>query len=203
MSGFDSAHPARVTNLLTEMFPTRQIGDGPLTAQEEVAEGPFVDGDKTKLDSIAQYFGGLSFTTPALTTIVAADTYVKAAGTTTIQPHVNSVDMPVNNRLRIVPGTPTRHYHIVVQASFNFATGVNQTAGLQLYHFDASAGTGSLVAHSEAQSRVSGADVMQITSHGDLMMSEEDYIELHAAHINGTTNLTVTLGYMFMLSMAL
>ena len=152
------------------------------------------------IESLRNPFGGLSVTTPAETTISVAGTYVKAAGTTTVQPMVRLVDMPANNQLRYT-GTIMRHFHIVLQSSFEFASGTNLIAALQLYHYDASETTGALVAHSLAPSVVASTAVAQITSHADLMLDTNDYIEIHIANISNTNNITVQNGYLFMVGM--
>ena len=150
--------------------------------------------------SLKNPFGGLSFTTPAETAIAVAGTYYKAAGTTTVQPHVHLVDMPADNRLRYT-GTVPKHFHIVLQASIEYSTGTNLISGLQLWKYDNRAATGALVAHSEAKGVVDGTEVAQLTSHADLMLDTNDYIELHVANFDGDNNVTVNLGYVFMVGM--
>jgi hypothetical protein len=144
-------------------------------------------------------YGGLYFTTPALSTISVQSTYVKAAGATTAT-NLLLFDMPVNNRLRYI-GTTMRHFHIVLQTTLEFASGTNQIAGLQLWKYDDSAASGALIAHSEAQAIVPSTDLMQLTSHADAMLDENDYIEMHIANHSNTNNMTVNLGYMFLVGM--
>ena len=170
-------------------------GSASFTAPAVVAAilGPLVD-------ITGQFpYGGLYFTTPSVTTISASGTYYKAAGATTVT-NARQFDMPANNRLRYL-GTTARHFHIVLQCSITFDAGANQIAGIQLWKYDDSAGSGSLVAHSEAKSIVASTDIAQITSHADAMLDENDYIEIHVANHDNTNDIQVDLGYMFLVGM--
>ena len=94
-----------------------------------------------------------------------------------------------------------RHFHIVLQASVVLVTGNNQDLGIQLYKYDDSAGTGTLLAHSAAHNTVPGADIVQITSHADAMLDTNDYIEIHVTNFDTTNAIRVDYGYMFCVSM--
>lgn len=148
------------------------------------------------VDSAAMEYGGIYFTTPAATTISVATTYYKASGTTTSTNLSTNMDMPADNRLRYT-GTVMRHFHIVGQASITLASGTNQDIGIQVYKYDDSAGSGALLAHSEARTTIPGTNVVQITTHADAMLDENDYLELHIANHTGTNNCTVEFGYVF------
>jgi hypothetical protein len=145
-------------------------------------------------------YGGVYFTAPSVTTISVSGTYVKAAGTTSPTNLLQFDTNSVSNRLRYI-GTSMRHFHIVLQASITFSSGTNQVGGLQLYYYDDSEASGVLVPHTEAKSIVASTAVTQITSHGDLMLSENDYIEIWVANHSGTNDIQVDLGYMFLVGM--
>lgn len=151
--------------------------------------------------SLSPDFAGLEFTTPALTTISVSETPVKAAGTTTTtSASANMSTGGENNRL-VYNGATMRHFHIVLQASITLATGTNQNIEMGLYKWDASAGTGSILTHSEANNTLSGTAIEQITSHADTMLDTGDYIELWVANNSSTNNMTVQKGYLFGVSM--
>lgn len=150
--------------------------------------------------SIRAPHGRMASNVPAETTITTQGVYVKVAGTTTLGAMPLLVDMPADNRLRYT-GTVDRHFHIVLQGSVEFASGTNQIASLQLYHYDASAATGALVPHTIAPSVVAGANITQVVSHSDLHLDTNDYIELHVANLSGTANITVENLYVFMMGM--
>lgn len=145
-------------------------------------------------------YGGLYFSTPAETTI--SDTnFTKALGTTTITNQSSDIDdNSVSNRLRYT-GALARHFHIVVQATVTIASGTNKNVGVGLYYYDDSAASGSVLAHSEARTTIQTTAEEQITSHADVMMDTNDYIELHVKNSTDTVNVTVELGYMFCVGM--
>lgn len=171
-----------------------QVGD-----DGHVAEHNRVAAD----GAIEPPYGGLYFTTDAPTTITTVDTYVKAAGVTAYSsPMQNQVDDGggVSNRLRYT-GPTELHFHAVAQASINFVSGNNQIAALQVWKYTAATGLGALVPHSKAIAIVPGQDVMQITTHCDLMMAQNDYIELHVADVDGISDIIVQEGYLFLMGM--
>ena len=145
--------------------------------------------------SLTPPMGGLYFSTPAATTIGSTGVYVKAAGTTT-STILSSMTMPANNRLTYT-GTSPRHFHIVAQASITPATGTNQDMGIQVWKYDNSAASGAYLAMSEARTTISSTAVEQITTHGDAMLDENDYLEIHIANHTATNNATITYGYLF------
>ena len=145
--------------------------------------------------SMVPPMGGLYFSTPAATTLGSTGVYVKAAGTTT-STVLGSMTMPASNRLTYT-GVSMRHFHIVGQASVTPSTGTNQDIGIQIWHYDASAGSGSYLAMSEARTTISSTAVEQITTHADAMLDTNDYLELHIANHTATNNATVTYGYLF------
>ena len=177
------------TTLLTSLFQDGQTAG--ISAQDM----------RDLIVSVRAPFGRIASNVPSLTTITTQNVFVKAAGTTTFGGMSNQMDgNAVNNRIRYT-GPVSRHMHIVLQGSCQFATGTNLTVALQLYHYDDSAASGSLVAHSLARSVVAGANVQQVTSHADLMLDTNDYIELWVANTSGTQDVTVSNVYMFMMGM--
>ena len=177
------------TDLLTNLLQDGQVAG--ISAQDL----------RDLLVSVTPDYAGMYFTTPAVTTIGVAGTYVKAAGTTTITNSSSAMgNGGASNRLRYT-GTAMRHFHVVLQASMTLASGVNQDIGIQLYRYDDSGATGAVVAHSEARSTIPGQNIVQITSHADVMMDTNDYIELHVTNNSSTNGIQVDLGYVFCVSM--
>lgn len=144
---------------------------------------------------------GVYFSTPVVTTGLGSG-YVKASGVTTITNSSSTMDdgaSPTSNRIRYT-GTETRHFHVVLQATMSPASG-SQILGIQLYHWDDSAGSGSLVTHSDARSNVSSTVQQQVTSHADLAMDQNDYLEVHIENHTSSADVTIDLGYMFVMGM--
>jgi hypothetical protein len=153
------------------------------------------------IDSVKLPYMGVYISTPAETSIAVAGTAVKLTGTTTVtHQSADMDDNSVSNRIRYT-GIPTRHFHVVAQATMSLASGTNQNIGIQVYHWDDSAGTGALLAHSEARATIAGIAEFQITSHADAMLDTNDYIEIWVANETSTNNVTGELGYMFAMGM--
>ena len=151
--------------------------------------------------SLTPDFAGLDFTTPATSTVSVIGTYVKGAGTTAITNKSDSMsDGGVSNRL-VYNGVSMRHFHIVLQASLTLSAGTNQNTSIALYKWDASAGTGQILSHSEAFNTISGTAIEQITSHADTMLDTGDYIEIHVTNNSTTNNVQIDHGYLFGVSM--
>lgn len=177
------------SDLLTNLFQDGQ--DGGISANDI----------RDLVVSATPDFAGLYFTVPAVTTINEASTYVKAAGTTELTSSSSTMDAGGTvNRLRYT-GVATRHFHVVLQASVTLASGNNQDIGIQLWKFDDSAGSGELLAHSEATTTIPGQNIIQITSHADTMLDTNDYLELYVGNNSAANNIQVQLGYVFCVSM--
>lgn len=177
------------SDLLTNLFQDGQA-DGSITPQDI----------RDLIASVLPPYGGLYFSTPAPTTISVQGTYYKVAGNTTVTNKSDDVSLPTDNRLQFNGAAP-RHAHIVGQASVSMVSGNNQDIGIQIYHWDDSAGSGSYLPESEARTTISGTDVEQITTHGDVMLENGDYLELHVANHSGTPNAQVDFGYLFFVGM--
>lgn len=157
-----------------------------------------ITNNETDIANLAAPMMGIYFSTPAQTTISGAGTYVKAAGTTTVTNASGYMSADsVNNRIKYTRAGMARHFHIVAQASVEIASGTNQDIGVQVYHYDDSAVSGSLLAHSEARSTIPNTNITQITTHADVQMDENDYLELWVANNTSTINCTVQFGYLF------
>ncbi len=178
------------SELLTALFQDGQAA-GSITPQDA----------RDFIFSVSPPFMGLNVTTPVQTSISSSGVYVKAAGTTTVTNKSADMDAnSVNNRIRYT-GVSPRHMHLVAQASITLASGTNQDIGLQIWHWDDSAGSGTLLGHSEARTTFGATAIIQITTHGDMMMDTNDYIEMHVANHSGTVNFTLDFGYLFAVGM--
>lgn len=174
------------SELLTALFQDGQAA-GSITPQDA----------RDFIFSVSPPFMGISITTPVQTIIGSSGVYVKALGTTSVTNKSADMDTnSVNNRIRYTGASP-RHMHLVCQASIVLASGTNQDIGLQIWHWDDSAGSGSLLAHSEARTTFGATDVIQLTTHGDMMLDTNDYIEMHVANNTGTVNFILNFGYLF------
>ncbi len=177
------------TQLLSDCLPALK-GAGLLYGQQV----------RDLITSLIPPYSGLSFTVAAETSISEAGTYVKAAGTTAVTNTSSDMTASTSNRLTYT-GATARHFHIVCQASVTIASGTNQNIGIQVYHYDASAASGALLAHSDATTTIPNTAQVQITSHADVMLDTNDYVELYIGNNTGTINVTVELGYLFAVGM--
>ena len=178
------------TDLLTNIF------------QDGQAAGSISAADiRDLIESVRNPYMGVYITTPAESVIAVQGTPVKMAGTTTITNQSSNMDdNAVSNRIRYT-GTVMRHFHIVAQATMTLASGVNQNIGIQVYHYDDSAGSGSVVAHSEARATIAGNAEFQITSHADVMLATNDYLEIWVANESSTNNVQAEEAYLFAMGM--
>lgn len=148
-------------------------------------------------ESLAPPFMGVYISSSASTTISVQSTPVKVAGTTTVTNQSSNMDTnSTDNRIRYT-GVSPRHMHIVAQCSVSLAAGTNQDIGIHLWHWDDSASSGSFLPESEARTTIASTDVVQITSHGDVQMDTNDYLELWIGNHTNTNNLTVDFAYLF------
>ena len=131
-------------------------------------------------------YGGLYINAPAQTTINTAGTYEKVAGGSIIT-NVRSMDMPVDNRLRYI-GTATKHIHLACTVDFT-AVGSNVDISFAIYHWDDSAGSGSIQVGSKTTRKIgSSGDKGSTAVHWDLILEPNDYVELWVANMSGTNN---------------
>lgn len=171
--------------------------------QDGQSAGSITPSDMRDLiDSVKIPYMGVYVSTPAPTTISAAGTFVKLAGTTTVTN--NSTDMDndtgTSNRIRYI-GTPTRHFHVVAQTTMTLVAGNNQNISISVYHYDASGAAGTLLAHSEARATISGTQEFQITTHADVMMNTDDYLEIWTTNNTATNNVEAAEAYLFAMGM--
>jgi len=141
--------------------------------------------------------GSYYITSPSLTSIVSANTPVKAAGTTALSDNTMAYlfDMPANNRLRYT-GTPDVHAHIAISTSMT-ASANQKIVELSVYKN----GTTKL-AHSVVRRFVStGSDIGSTALHADCMLSTNDYIELWVA--NGTDDTDITIQYLYVFAVGM
>jgi hypothetical protein len=151
------------------------------------------------LETMHPPFASLYISTSAETTVSSADTFYKAAGTTT-SVSLHRFDMPADNRLRYT-GTPDTHVHGVVSFSASIASGTNKVLGFAAYHYDDSAASGVVLASSEVRTNIATTAIESSAIHFDATLETNDYIEFHAKNVTDTVNLTIDYGYMFMLGM--
>lgn len=181
------------------------VADGGTGASTAAAARTNLDVQSTaEVNAKANHdYMGVYITTPAATTISVAGTFVKMAGTTSITNQSTDMDdgaTTTSNRVRYT-GTDTKHFHVVAQATISLVSGTNQNVALQVYHYDDSAATGTLLAHSEARATISGTQEFQITTHADLMMDTNDYLEIHVTNNTNTNNVQAEEAYLFAMSM--
>lgn len=187
------------STLLTSLFP-----DGRRFRQREWTPFSVVDMQEIRdlITSFAPPFMGLYVSTPTTTTITTQSVYVKVAGTTTVTNKSDDFDddSGTSNRARFI-GVSPRHMHVVAQASVAPVSGTNQEFALQVWHYDDSAASGSYLAHSIARTTLAALSVEQITTHADVMMDTNDYLEIHIANNSSTVDVNVENLYLFAVGM--
>lgn len=144
----------------------------------------------------APAYGGFYFSSTSATTIAMAGTYYKAAGTTTTT-NLSLVDddSGTDNRLRYT-GSGTRLFQLQAFVSVTLAVGANQDIAVQLYHYDDSAASGSLLTMSDAHTTVPGSVVVELSTLGDVLLDTNDYIEIHVTNVTNANDIVVEYGYL-------
>ncbi len=169
-------------DLLTNLFADSQPA-GSITPQDM----------RDLIVSLSPPYGAYYFTATAATTIAVAGTFVKALGTTVLT-NAREFTMPSNNRLTYT-GVPDRHMHLVLSASF-ISAGTNDNLSIAL------ARNGAVITHTEMTRFVStGSDQGSTASHGDVVLSTNDYIELFVTNEDAAVDVTVQQAYVFAMGM--
>lgn len=154
------------------------------------------------LDTMNPPYASMYISTESATTINTINVWEKAAGTTT-DVNLNRFDgktaLTVDNRLKYT-GTPDIHVHGVVDFSSSAAS-ANKVLEYAVYHFDDSAASGSIVTHSINGRTHGNTDRGIGACHFDLMLSTNDYVELHVRNTTDATNMTFHYAYLFMMGM--
>jgi hypothetical protein len=155
------------------------------------------------LASVAPPFGSIYLTTPASTSIVSSTTWTKAAGTTAdvnLNEFTGTTGLGVNNRLRYDGRVPV-HLHAVITFSINLDAGANVIMEAGTYFYDASAVSGSILAHSVVSCNLSSTAVQTGALHFDVMVDTNDYVEFHIRNMTNTADITIDNMYMFCMGM--
>lgn len=126
-------------------------------------------------------YGSYYFSTPAATTL-SADTWAKAAGTTTAIANENFTHV-ASNRLRY-DGTPTLYFYIACALDMSTASGAD-TVSMSIYK------NGLIVAASELSRKVSNNDVGAAALAVPVQLATDDYIEVWLKTLGGD-NLTIS-----------
>lgn len=120
----------------------------------------------------------------AETTIAAIDTFVKAAGSTTLfTSHL--MDMPVDNRLRNISSVAARHFTVICSLSFTTA-GNNK-----LIRFRLAKGGVSEAASEIRNKSATGSDEGTVTLITHMDLDENEFVELWLANGTDGTNITI------------
>jgi len=171
-----------LNDLLTNLF------------QDSQPAGSITPGDARDLIvSLSPPYGGFSITAQAATTISTPGTMVKAAGTTALT-NARNFTMPSDNRLTYT-GVPDRHIHIALSVSFT-TSGTNEDISIAI------AKTGVVLTHSKlTRFLATGMDHGATASHGDVILSTNDYLEIFVTNEDSTSDVTIQQGYMFAIGM--
>lgn len=144
--------------------------------------------------------GAIYLTSSAATTISDTATFFKAAGTTAQNNTESSLANfddggGVSNRLRYT-GTPTVKALIVCNVSASAASN-NQTLDFRIYKYDASAGSGATLVHTDVERKTgTGGDVGSVSIAGDCMLDTNDYLEIWVKNSTSTSSVTLTHCYL-------
>jgi len=146
------------------------------------------------VESMQLSHGSVYFSTAIETSIAAADTFVKAAGTTTAE-DVYRMTTAVANRI-VYTGTKDVHAEVTVTFSMTTA-GNNKEIDFGIYHYDDSAASGSVVTGSKIRRKIgTGADLGAASTSASIDLEEDDYVEFWVANHTDDTNVTIELGRM-------
>ncbi len=140
-------------------------------------------------------FGGFQISTPGATTIAVADTPVKCAGTTTEMGASTEVDAgdATDNRL-LYEGATAKAFKIDAMLTLAAASGTDQELEASIYHYDASAASGAVVAGSKVSGIAAATDGICVATSAIVTLDTGDYVEIHVANVTGTPNVTAEHG---------
>ena len=133
------------------------------------------------------------------TAISVAGTYVKVGMTTTVKADKTADlddDTATSNRVKYL-GASERHFSISGDATLAPDSGQNKIIALKLWHWDASAGSGSFVTGSRSQAVVDSGSAQSIPFGGDVLLDTNDYLELWVANSTDTNDVIFDHMYMF------
>jgi hypothetical protein len=143
--------------------------------------------------SLTPSYGGLFFTSPVATSVATPGTYVKASGTTT-STNLRNFTMPVSNRLTYT-GAASRHFHLVCSVSMT-TSGTNNDISIGI------AKNGAVVEHTKITRFIAtGSDRGAFSTHGDIILTTNDYIELWLTDEDSAENVTIFNAYLFAMGM--
>ena len=136
--------------------------------------------------NVEMAFGSYYFSTPAVTTIAAQDTPIKASGTTTAL-QVNNFTHSGSNRLTYT-GTTTLYFQITGLFSATKAAGTGADIRFII------AKNGSVVTGMSVTRNVSSSVEGAMACGGILQLETDDYIELWVENQDNADNMTVQEG---------
>lgn len=155
-------------------------------------------GDSMLADAIETLRSGhaeLYVSTPAETAVATVNTFLKAAGTTTLSPNAHNWTMPQDNRLTYV-GPSRRVVHIASSVTVTMA-GNTKLARITI------AKNGTVHPGAEVQRWVTtGSDKGSTALHAFTDVSNGDYLEVWVANGTDNTNMTLETMNLFAMDMA-
>lgn len=173
-----------LSQLLTQLF------------QDGQSEGISAQDIRDLVVSLQPAHADCYVTTPAASVVTVAGTYVKGAGTTTF--HDDSLGFDAggeSNRLRY---TGMIECHACIRGSVSLTCNQNnRIIGLKIYHYDASAGTGSVLAKGNIRQAIgTGSDVISMPIDSDVHLDTNDYIEIWVTDETGASSVTLNQMYL-------
>ncbi|AKA60273.1 tail fiber protein [Verrucomicrobia phage P8625] len=185
---------ADVSSTTTDQFTARfQNGyefKGGLAAFEGGASfGDATTQATTRSNLGVTIYGQLYFSASAATTIAAAGTYVKLAGTTTSD-SLNGITMPQNNRLQNNSGT-TRVFQAMARTDIVDGSG-NKAIAIKL------AKNGILINPTESNGETTNNVAAHATINWIVSLADGEYVEIWATNNSDTSSITAQHGHLFL-----
>ena len=185
---------ADVSSTTTDQFTARfQNGyefNGGLAAFEGGASfGDATTQATTRSNLGVTIYGQLYFSDAATTTIAAAGTYVKLAGTTTSD-SLNGITMPQNNRLQNNSGT-TRVFQVMARTEIFVLFG-NKTVGIKL------AKNGILIDPTKSNGETTNNVAANATINWIVSLADGEYVEIWATNETDTSSILTLHGHLFL-----
>lgn len=138
------------------------------------------------VETLKTLHGAIHLSSESATAIAVSGTYVKAAGTTVRDnDSASEITMPANNRLQY-SDTIARKFIVICNSTWDVASGTDIVVGIKL------AINGVVVDTSEVKTTVTKATgITYIATTHFLTLNSGDYVELWVANHTNTTNLTL------------
>ena len=143
------------------------------------------------------HYGSCFFSTPGDTTITTGGTYVKCAGTTTVDIQSDDIDATTGDNRIQYTGTGTKVFAVAATIGFTGDT-PTETASFRIYKFTDIGSSGTTIVASQIDRKGDPTAVGALALHALIELDPDDYIELHCTRVSSGKLINVNVGHLSM-----